>query len=328
MRPTRRALGLVALSALALWLAARFGARSLNALVVPALVALVGAAAQLLVADRPAVRRRQPAAGFPGDVRDVELTVETDDPLTARIDEQVGDGLRSSFESTTLSVPTTVEYEVELEARGEHRLGPLALTVTDVFGLLSKTFEYPKRTPVLVYPPIEDLASGGVLGGPVEHTDQRERFDELREYVPGDSLRDVHWKSSAKRDDLVVMEFDGTRELTGVSIAAEATAGHADAMASAAASVAVSLLDAGLAVSLYYPDGEIERAGGEPQRERVLSALARTGAGRVGRAADVRVLADDRGTRLTVEDRELPFEHVVGGSSAVADGGATGGVRS
>ncbi len=328
MRPTRRALALVAVCALAVWLAITFGARSLNALVVPALVALAAAAVQLFLAERPTVTRSQPAAGFPGDVRRIELVVEGGQPLSAGVTERAGDGLRSEFTSATLSVPTTVDYEVELQARGERRLGPLALTVTDVFGLFSKAFEYPKRTPVLVYPPVEDLAAAGVLGGVVERTDHRERFDELREYVPGDSLRDVHWKSSAKRDDLVVMEFDGTRELTGLTLVAESTAGHADAMASAAASVAVALLDTGIAVSLCYPDGRVERAGGEPQRERVLSALARTGPGRVERDADVRVLADDRGTRLTVEGRELPFERVTGGSSAVAtDGGATAGVE-
>jgi uncharacterized protein (DUF58 family) len=322
MRPTRRAVGLVALVVVALWLAATFGARSLNALVVPALVALVAAAVQLLLADRPTVTRKPPTAGFPGDSRRVELTIETDDPLTARIAEEIGEGLDSTFDSARVSVPTTVDYDIDLRWRGEHRLGPLALTVTDALGLFSRTFEYPRRTSVLVYPELRDVEDTGIAGGFAERADERERFDGLREYVPGDSLRDVHWKSSAKRDDLVVMEFDGTRELTGLSIAAEATAGHADEMASAAASVAVSLLDAGFAVELCYPDGDVERAGGEPQRERVLGALARTGPGRAERETDIRVLADDRGTRLTVEGRELPFERVTGGASTVAAGRA------
>jgi uncharacterized protein (DUF58 family) len=328
MRPTRRAVGLATLVAVAIWLAATFGARSLNALVVPALVALVAAAVQLRLADRPTVTRRPPTAGFPGDSRRVALTIETDDPLAARIVEDIGDGLDSSFDSARLSVPSTVEYDIDLRTRGEHRLGPLTLTATDALGLFARTFEYPRRTPVLVYPTLHGIGDTGIAGGFAERADERERFDGLREYVPGDSLQDVHWKSTAKRDDLVVMEFDGTRELTGLSLAAEATAGHADEMASAAASVAVSLLDAGFAIELFYPDGDVERAGGEPQRERVLGALARTGPGRVERETDIRVLADDRGTRLTVEGRELPFERVAGQSSAVAtDGGATAGVE-
>ncbi|EMA50277.1 DUF58 domain-containing protein [Halococcus thailandensis] len=322
MRPTRRAVALVGLVVLAVWLAVTFGARSLNALVVPALVALVAAAVQLLLADRPTIRRRPPAAGFPGETRRIELAVETDDPLAARLSEQVGDGLASTFDGATLSVPTTIEYEIGLRERGEQRLGPLTLTVTDAFGLLSRTFEYPRRTPVLVYPELHDVGDMGVVGGLAEHADERERFDGLREYVRGDSLRDVHWKSSAKRDDLVVMEFDGTRELTALTVAAEATAGHADEMASAAASVAVSLLDAGFAVALRYPGGEVERTGGEQQRERVLSALARAGTGRVEHEADLRVFTDDRGTRLTVDGREFPFESIGTAANAVATGRA------
>ena len=314
LRPTRRAFALVGLCGLALWLAFEFGTRSLNAVVVPALVALFAAIVQLFRTERPEVHRTQPVAGFPGEVRTVRVAIETDDALGAHITERVGDGLDSDIEPTSRGLPTTLSYDVRLERRGEHRLGPLTLTVRDVFGLLSTTFEYPKRTPMLVYPELYDLTgASGVLGGPVEIFDEREAFDELREYVHGDSLRDVHWKSSAKRDDLLVMEFDSTSEVTGLTIAAEAAPGHADAMAAAAASVATYLLDAGLAVSLSLPETHVERAGGEPQRERVLSALARARPGRVEAPdADIRVLADAAGTRLTVEERDVPFEQLAG----------------
>lgn len=173
MRPTRRAVGLVVLVAIALWLGASFGARSLNALVVPALVALVAAAVQLFLADRPTVTRRPPTAGFPGDSRRVELAIETDDPLSARIVEDIGEGLASSFDSARLSVPTTVEYDIGLRARGEHRLGPLVLTATDALGLFSRTFEYPRRTPVLVYPELHDIGGMGITRGFAERAYER-----------------------------------------------------------------------------------------------------------------------------------------------------------
>lgn len=326
MRPTVRGVSLAGLCGLAFWLAATFGARSLNAFVVPAFVALVAAVVQLLLADRPTVHRNRPEAGFPGDSRPVRIDVETDDPLTARITEHVGDGVRADVSSLVRGLPTTIEYDVSLERRGEHRLGPLTLRVQDVFGLATRAFEYPKRTPVLVYPELHDIAGAtGVFGGPADVFDEREAFDELREYVHGDSLRDVHWKTSAKRDALVVMEFDSDAEARGLTIAAEAAPGYADEMASAAASVAAYLLDAGLAVGLVYPDGHVERAGGDPQRERILSALARTHHGRSEATdADIRVSADAEGTRVAVEGREVPFDRVVGTPShAVADGGVS-----
>ncbi len=323
MRPTRRAVALVCLCALCFWLAATFGARTLNAVVVPALVAICAAVAQLFLTDRPTVSRRQPEPGFPGDSRTVKIDIETDDALTARITDQVSDGFRADFTPVTRSLPTTIEYDIELERRGEHRLGPLTLTVRDVFGLLTREFTYPKRTSVLTYPALYTLDETSALPTHEEAEDEREAFDELREYVRGDSLRDVHWKSSAKRDELVVMEFDNTTDSTGFTIAAEATPGYADEMASAAASVATRLLDAGFAVALELPDGRVERADGEPQRERILSALARVGPGQTAvDESDIHILSDASGTHITVEDREIPFERMTTyPSTAAADGG-------
>ena len=324
MRPTRRALVLAGLCALGFWLAGAFGERSLDAIVVPGLVALAAGAIQLRLADRPTVERSQPTAGFPGETRTIEIAVDAESALTARIAETIDDDLGSDFSPPKRALPATVAYDIELEDRGEHRLGPLTLTVSDVLGLFTKEFTYAKRTPVLVYPECYQLA--GVEGAFDGHDpfDDREAFDELREYVPGDSLRDVHWKSSAKRDDLVVMEFDSEADATGVTVVAEAAAGHDDGMASAAASVATYLLDSGLAVGLTYPGGRIERAGGDPQRDRVLRALARAGPGRADDPnADVHVLADADGTRVTVDDRETPFDRLADArlSGAVADGG-------
>ena len=324
MRPTRRAIALAGVCALGFWLAGTFGARSINAVVVPGLVALAAGAIQLRLADRPTVDRGQPTAGFSGETRTIEVAIDADDALTARIEETVDDDLGTDHSPARRALPTTVEYEIELADRGEYRLGPLALVVTDVLGLFTKEFTYARRTSVLVYPECYRLAGvDGAFGGH-DPFDDREAFAELREYVPGDSLRDVHWKSSAKRDDLVVMEFDSEADATGVTVVAEAVAGYDDEMASAAASVVIHLLDAGLAVGLTYPGGRIERAGGEPQRERVLTALARAGPGRVDEPdADVHVFADAGGTRVTVEDRETPFDRLTGArpSRAAADGG-------
>ena len=312
MRPTRRAVVVAGLCGLAVWLAVRFGARTLNAVVVPALVALVAGAVQLLLVDRPTVRRSRPAAGFPGETRKVKLTVEGGDATTARVTETVGDGLESAFSSAKRGLPTTVEYDVRLDSRGERRLGPATVAVTDVLGLWKRSYDYPKRTPVLVYPSVfEVTGTGGVFGAP-EAVDQRDEFDELREYVPGDSLRDIHWASSAKRDELVVMEFDTANDVTGLTVAAGAVAGYDDEMAAAAASVVTALLESGLAVGLTLPGTEIERDGGERQRERLLAALARAGPGEPDGDADVRVFADAGGTRVTVEDREMAFTELAG----------------
>ena len=137
----------------------------------------------------------------------------------------------------------------------------------------------------------------------------RQAFDGLREYAPGDPLRDVHWKSSAKRGDgeLVVKEFVGETTRGTVSIAASAATGHADDMASAAASATLLAMDAGYSVQVACPAGELPAGHGDDHRRHVLELFARTGAGyadeRAREAADVAIEADGDGVSVAVEGR-------------------------
>jgi uncharacterized protein (DUF58 family) len=102
--------------------------------------------------------------------------------------------------------------------RGLFYLGPLALKSGDPFGIFTMTRDYPATLPLLVLPPIVPLPSievapGGRTGS--EHPrpaayDRTVSAGSVREYVPGDSQRWIHWKTTARRDDLFVRLFDGT----------------------------------------------------------------------------------------------------------------------
>jgi len=202
---------------------------------------------------------------------------------------------------------------VPYERRGEQYLGPVEATVTDSLGLVVTGGTVDATDEVLVFPPVYRL------GGPdafvrtlTPDADQRESFDRLREYTPGDSLRDIHWKSSAKRDDLLVTEFDDDSEDRELLVAARANDGHGDAMAAATATVAVGALQSGFAVELATPDGGVPAGVGDRHRTRLLEALARTGEGRSDReeAADILVSATDGGVVVHVDDRAEPFDEL------------------
>ncbi len=102
--------------------------------------------------------------------------------------------------------------------RGLFTLGPTQLLTGDPFGLYNITFEYPATMPLLVLPPIVPLpaievAPGGRSGEGRPRTNAADRTvsaSSVREYVPGDSMRWIHWKISARHDDLYVRLFDGT----------------------------------------------------------------------------------------------------------------------
>ncbi|WP_162562561.1 hypothetical protein [Salinigranum rubrum] len=83
MRLTRRGWTVVAVALSGTLMAAWFGARSLNAVVFPCLVALVAAVVQVRRTGVPTVDRTLPPNGFPGDSGEVTLRFETDAPFTA-----------------------------------------------------------------------------------------------------------------------------------------------------------------------------------------------------------------------------------------------------
>lgn len=104
------------------------------------------------------------------------------------------------------------------EQRGVFRLGPTTLMSGDPLGIYTVIIHDPRTADLMVTPPIVPLPSievapGGRSGEGRPRPDAPERSASaamVREYVPGDSLRWVHWKTTARRDDLFVRLFDGT----------------------------------------------------------------------------------------------------------------------
>lgn len=102
--------------------------------------------------------------------------------------------------------------------RGVYTLGPTTILTGDPFGLYLVRQEDPACASLTVMPPIVplpsiDVAPGGRSGEGRPRTNAPERIvsaGSVREYTPGDSLRWIHWKTSAKRDKPFVKVFDGT----------------------------------------------------------------------------------------------------------------------
>ena len=100
--------------------------------------------------------------------------------------------------------------------RGRFRLGPLSLTSGDPFGLFQVTRQVPQTTHIVVYPMTFDLPDFTLPLGPMPGGDALRRRTHyvtanaagVRDYAPGDSFNRIHWKSTARRDRLIVKEFE------------------------------------------------------------------------------------------------------------------------
>ncbi|WP_135852287.1 DUF58 domain-containing protein [Halorussus salinus] len=322
---TRRGWALAAVTLAGFVMAAWFSARSLNAVVGPVAVAVVAGYVQVKRAGQPELRTESAEYGFAGETVPVSLSFDSSTPLAATVRLDADDGLAvADSEVETTVADETLSFDVTLRERGFQSVGPVEVVAEDVLGVWSETYSYPVSREVVVFPEIHRLRDASDLAALRREfgLGGRDRFDQLREYERGDPLRDVHWKSSAKRadDELVVMEFEAEEERQQVELLAEAEGGRMDDVAEAAASILTYLLDAGLAVGLTVPGGRVEPGTGPDHRTELLTLLARTHPGTVSDSrrerADVLVesSADDEEVRVTVGDRTVAFSQLSGES--------------
>jgi uncharacterized protein (DUF58 family) len=153
------------------------------------------------------------------------------------------------------------------------------------FGLFLKSMRIPAADDALVYPAIESVnrmpaRSGVDREGELEHNDRGEGIvaTGVRDYSQGDSLRRIHWRSSLRRQALLVREMEDERdaEVEVLLRTAGTTEGEEfEKRVTWAASEALAHLEAGLRVALRTDDERIEPASGPGQRARLLGYLAR-----------------------------------------------------
>jgi uncharacterized protein (DUF58 family) len=107
---------------------------------------------------------------------------------------------------------TRLRYHVQPMLRGIQQLGPLKATITDPFGLAEFERELAHTSRLIVVPRVVKLVGvpgGSGLGsgddGSVRlNAGQGEDDAIVRPYRQGDDLRKVHWRSTAKRDEMMV----------------------------------------------------------------------------------------------------------------------------
>jgi uncharacterized protein (DUF58 family) len=166
---------------------------------------------------------------------------------------------------------TTVDYPVPTYRRGVVPVGPLRVTRGDPLGLISLARTYGEPATVWVHPRIHLLRA--VPAGMARSLDGRIdkvphgtiTFDSLREYVVGDELRRVHWRSSAKVGELMVREQLDTSEPTIVVLLDDRAAAHPEVRdgtaesfetaCEAAASIVAAAVREDLPVSLHLVSG-------------------------------------------------------------------------
>jgi uncharacterized protein (DUF58 family) len=102
------------------------------------------------------------------------------------------------------------------QERGRFTLGPIMVASGDPFGLFRLSRKIPATSTIVVYPGTVELRMFPLPMGHLPGGDALRRRTHyittnasgVREYAPGDSFNRIHWPSTAKRDRLIVKEFE------------------------------------------------------------------------------------------------------------------------
>lgn len=127
-------------------------------------------------------------------------------------------GSRGSQVLSTIEGRESRTYLVRtrLMERGVFPLGETVLASGDLFGLFPISRVYPAEESLLVYPMMVDVHAfpspqGWLSGGEAlrRRTHQiTANASGVRDYAPGDPLNRIHWLSTARRNRLIVKEFE------------------------------------------------------------------------------------------------------------------------
>jgi uncharacterized protein (DUF58 family) len=287
MTPRGRA---VAALAAAVYAAAwAFGSRALYPVAAGLLFAVVLAVAWVRLSARPPHVARQGAARdiVEGDDARIELIVDVTSavpPPSLVADDRLGRLGRRRVELERVGRRRfAARYDLKSVARGRDAFDAVRLTVEDPFGLARAELVQGEQQTLLVYPRLVALDRLFSEGG--AHAQEGRRLllrrpsgfelHSVREYEQGESLRNVHWRSTARRGQLMVKELeDAPRD--EVVVLLDGIGDGFDVAVRAAGSILQTHVRRGRRCALVVnsPSREVQSIASEHDWRRTLEVLA------------------------------------------------------
>lgn len=111
-----------------------------------------------------------------------------------------------------------IKSNIVAKYRGIYDLGPIDIEVSDALGVVTRRHTIYSNTSFKVYPRVYDLEnlnlksmqSYGTLSTKQKAYEDNTSVSDIRKYSPGDSIKRIHWKVSAKKRSLLVKNYEMT----------------------------------------------------------------------------------------------------------------------
>lgn len=180
---------------------------------------------------RTRVERHVPPQAMAGEVVSAEIVLHNRKRWIAGWLMGVRDRITSAHEQLEADVlfarvpprsARTASYHLKLMQRGIYRLGPILVSTRFPLGLVERSLLFDATDELLIYPRLGRLTPAwkrqcGVSDELVHRRDTRrgvfeDEFHRLREYRWGDNPRAIHWRTSARQNQLMVREYHQSRD--------------------------------------------------------------------------------------------------------------------
>lgn len=173
--------------------------------------------------NKISAKRLLPEKFSNGDSNQVEIIINNNYPFV--IDVTVIDEVPVQFQMRDFNIKLSISpkkeqpitYHLKPTQRGEYHFGNLNSYASTKIGLVAKRFRFDGDAMVPTYPSFKQLRKFELLN--INHNLQdygvkkirrighTMEFEQIKDYVLGDDLRTINWKATAKKNSLMVNQF-------------------------------------------------------------------------------------------------------------------------
>ncbi|MEO8772825.1 MAG: DUF58 domain-containing protein [Gelidibacter sp.] len=121
-----------------------------------------------------------------------------------------------------------ISYNLKPTERGEYHFGNLNIYASTRIGLVAKCFRFDNNAMVPTYPSFKQLRKFELLNvnnslqdygvKKIRRIGHTMEFEQIKDYVLGDDLRTINWKATAKKNSLMVNQFQDEKSQSIYSI--------------------------------------------------------------------------------------------------------------
>ncbi len=158
-----------------------------------------------------------------GDLNPIRITIKNQYTFTVSV--KIIDEIPFQFQVRDFKIVKTIKasaqedigYDLRPTERGEYYFGNLNIYVSSPLKLISRRFTFDKGQMVPTYPSYIQLRKYDLFAisnnlfqygiKKIRRIGHTMEFEQIKEYVQGDDLRTINWKATAKKNALMVNQF-------------------------------------------------------------------------------------------------------------------------